>query len=238
MDREGKNILGVFVDGISMNVALERAQGWLDSDTQHMIVTPNPEILLEASRNDDYAAVLNGADMALPDGRGVQMLARLPERVTGVDFSERLLALAAQRGERVVCVVRADGLSDPDVVEKTIKRKFSDIDVTAVGVAIDGWDADVIIDELLELKPAILLVGLGFPQQEQFLAHHLDHIPSARIGIGVGGTFDFWTGAATRAPRWIRAMGFEWLYRVIREPRRLKRIWSAVVVFPLKAFLK
>lgn len=233
MSANTKTVLGVTIHAITMADALALSQQWLDGTQAHMVVTPNPEILLAASKDSVYQAVLNSADLSLPDGKGVQMLARLPERVTGVDFSTRLIETAAERGESVCFVVREDGRSSAEEVRETVEKQFPGAEITVLAVPLNNWNTDVILAELLECAPRIIVVGLGFPQQEQFLSTHLDHLPSARIGIGVGGTFDFWTGAAQRSPRWIQTLGFEWLYRLVKEPRRAGRIWRAVVVFPL-----
>lgn len=236
MSRE--QILGVDIDSLTMSEALERAEEWLDGDTSRMIVTPNPEILLAARRDKNYAAILNSADLSLPDGRGLQFFGDFAERITGVDFSTELLRVASAKSKRVLCVVREDGRSTAAQVRAAIADRFDGVAVAAISVRLDNWDTDVIVDQVLAAEPTVILVGLGFPHQEKWLAHHLDHIPSARIGIGVGGTFDFWTGKARRAPRLFRALGLEWLYRVACEPRRLGRIWRAVVIFPLVAFFK
>lgn len=236
MSRE--HILGIDIDSVTMAEALECAEQWLDGDTPRMIVTPNPEILLAARGDKNYTAILNSADLSLPDGRGLQFFGDFAERITGVDFSTELLRVATEKGKRVLCVVREDGRSTAAEVQSAIADRFEGLAVTAIPVRLDNWDTDVIVDQVLAAQPALILVGLGFPHQEKWLAHHLDHIPSARIGIGVGGTFDFWTGKASRAPRLFRALGLEWLYRLAREPRRFGRIWRAVVIFPLVAFFK
>jgi N-acetylglucosaminyldiphosphoundecaprenol N-acetyl-beta-D-mannosaminyltransferase len=80
--------------------------------------------------------------------------------------------------------------------------------------------------------PEILLVGFGHPKQERWIANNLHQFPSVKIVVGVGGTFDVWAGRIFRAPKWLRALGLEWLWRLMQEPKRFRRIWNAVIVFP------
>jgi len=94
---------------------------------------------------------------------------------------------------------------------------------------------DEMIDAVLSAAPTIVLVGLGAPKQERWIARHADAFPSVRVMIGVGGAFDMWAGSRRRAPRAFRRLGLEWLWRLTLEPRRLPRIIRATVVFPVLA---
>jgi N-acetylglucosaminyldiphosphoundecaprenol N-acetyl-beta-D-mannosaminyltransferase len=93
-------------------------------------------------------------------------------------------------------------------------------------------DDAVIMRMIKDAKPHLLLVAFGAPAQDLWIHEHLKNLPSVRVAMGVGGTFDFLAGVQKRAPRWMRSIGLEWLWRFIREPSRWKRMWRAVVVFP------
>jgi N-acetylglucosaminyldiphosphoundecaprenol N-acetyl-beta-D-mannosaminyltransferase len=221
-------------------------RAFLDGERTARVFTPNPEILLRARRDPAYAQVLEAADLALPDGTGVALVLSLRERRPvrrwpGVELAAVLIRLAAERGDRVAFLGSA-----PDVAEAAIERwrrvaPALDAVVVAPGVSIgaDGTgttphDEAATLDAIRSAEPAVLLVGLGAPKQERWIARHADDFPSVRIMIGVGGAFDMWAGRFRRAPRPLHAVGLEWLWRLALEPRRLPRIVRAVVVFPLR----
>jgi len=220
--------------------------GFLDGDRTFRIFTPNPEILLRARSDAAYADVLRSADLALPDGTGVTLVQTLRDgrtvrRWPGVEIAAFLVRLAAERGETVAFVGGA-----PDVAERAAARwrtlPGSNVVVAGAGVEVDEDGSarpaerdDEMVDTIRSAAPAIVLVGLGAPKQERWIARHADAFPSVRVMIGVGGAFDMWAGSRRRAPRAFRTLGLEWLWRLALEPRRLPRIIRATVVFPVLA---
>ena len=220
--------------------------GFLDGDRTFRIFTPNPEILLGARSDASYADVLRSADLALPDGTGVTLVQTLRDgrsvrRWPGVEIAAFLVRLAAERGETAAFVGGA-----PDVAESAAARWRSlpglKIVVAGAGVEVDEDGSarpaereDEMIDAIRSAAPAIVLVGLGAPKQERWIARHGDAFPSVRVMIGVGGAFDMWAGSRRRAPRAFRRLGLEWLWRLTLEPRRLPRIIRSTVVFPVLA---
>ena len=220
--------------------------GFLDGDRAFRIFTPNPEILLRAREDTGYADVLRSADLALPDGKGVTLVQTLRDgrtvrRWPGVEIAAFLVRLAAERGETVAFVGGA-----PDVAERAAARWRTlpglKVVVAGAGVVVDEDGStrpserdDEMVDTIRSAAPAIVLVGLGAPKQERWIARHADAFPSVRVMIGVGGAFDMWAGSKRRAPRAFRTLGLEWLWRLALEPRRLPRIIRATVVFPFLA---
>jgi N-acetylglucosaminyldiphosphoundecaprenol N-acetyl-beta-D-mannosaminyltransferase len=190
--------------------------------------------------------VLGSADLALPDGTGVMLVQTLRDgrsvrRWPGVEIAAFLVRLAAERGETVAFVGGA-----PDVAERAVARwrTLPGLKVIVVGAGVevdeDGSTRpaerdDDMVDAIRSAAPAIVLVGLGAPKQERWIARHADSFPSVRVMIGVGGAFDMWAGSRRRAPRAFRTLGLEWLWRLALEPRRLPRIIRATVVFPVLA---
>lgn len=222
-------------------------EGFLDGDRASRIFPLNPEILLRARGDGSYADVLNTADLALPDGAGVAIVEsvrtrRRVRRWPGVDIGATLVRLAAERDVTVALVGGA-----PEVAERAAERWRARlpalrIEVVGSGVAIgdDGRsptaDRDIdLIERLRMIAPAIVLVGLGSPKQERWIARNANAVPSARIVMGVGGTFDMWAGTLRRAPRLLRRLGLEWAWRLVLEPHRLPRILRAIAVFPFRA---
>jgi N-acetylglucosaminyldiphosphoundecaprenol N-acetyl-beta-D-mannosaminyltransferase len=240
-------IFGVRLDELASVEQLRGvATGFLDGDRAFRIFTPNPEILLRARSDPAYADVLRSADLALPDGTGVTLVQTLRDgrsvrRWPGVEIAAFLVRLAAERGETVAFVGGA-----PDVAERAAARwrtlPGSKVVVAGAGVEVDEDGSarpaerdDEMVDAIRSAAPAIVLVGLGAPKQERWIARHADAFPSVRIMIGVGGAFDMWAGSKRRAPRAFRTLGLEWLWRLALDPRRLPRIIRATVVFPVLA---
>jgi len=240
-------IFGVRLDELaSVEQVRGVATGFLDGDRAFRIFTPNPEILLFAREDTEYADVLRSADLALPDGTGVAIVqtlrnGRSVRRWPGVEIAALLLRLAAERGETVAFVG-----GTPEVAERSAARwrALPGLKVVTAGAgATIGEDGlaqptdreDEIVEAIRSASPTIVLVGLGAPKQERWIERHADDFPSVRIMIGVGGAFDMWAGSKRRAPRALRTLGLEWLWRLALEPRRLPRILRATVVFPVLA---
>lgn len=219
---------------------------FLHSQSSHMVVTVNPEILVHASRDRDYCALLNRADLLIADGVGLRIISTLlsfiskgytplPATLSGVDIARWLLSIAQTRNMTVTCVVWEKGRTTTADLQRTLMTIAPQARVQCIA-SNRAEPTQQFLQIIKQHAPAILFVGSGFPFQEQWLAKALPHLPSVRIGIGVGGTFDFWTGRARRAPQFLRTFGCEWLWRLIREPRRIMRIFRAVIIFPLLVF--
>jgi N-acetylglucosaminyldiphosphoundecaprenol N-acetyl-beta-D-mannosaminyltransferase len=241
------SVFGVQLHELDTEGQLLRELGrMLDDERPHRVFTPNPEILLLARRDHGYASVLNTADLALPDGTGVALVEsirsrRRVRRWPGVEVGADLLRLAATRGESVVLLGGREGAA-----ERAANRWRS----TLPGLRVEAAGSDVafgddgradpvaeaeLVERIRSLSPAIVLVGLGAPKQERWIAEHAQLLPSARVLMGVGGAFDMWGGTLRRAPGWMHAAGLEWLWRLALEPARLPRIARATLVFPVLA---
>lgn len=230
-------ILGIRVDEIGESEALERVRGFLHDKNQHTIYTPNPEMLVAASKSAAFRDILNKGSLNICDGRGVQLFGRLKYRIPGVEFMKNLCGLAA-REEKSVYLLG----SGSDIVLSKTRQKLIALypQLHIVGVhsgpklsASGKGDSQEAIASINEAKPDILFVAFGHQKQEMWIDKHLHKFPSVKIAMGVGGSFDFISGAKRRAPKWMQQIGLEWLYRLIREPQRLKRIITATIVFPL-----
>jgi N-acetylglucosaminyldiphosphoundecaprenol N-acetyl-beta-D-mannosaminyltransferase len=244
------SVFGVQLDELDSRGQLLRELGrMLDDERPHRVFTPNPEILLLARDDHAYASVLNTADLALPDGTGVALVEsirarRRVRRWPGVEIGADLLRLAATRGEAVALLGGHEGAA-----ERAAERWRSTLPGLAVavvgssmGFGRDGRAADPgveteLVDRLRALAPAVVLVGLGAPKQERWIAEHAELLPSARVLMGVGGAFDMWGGTLRRAPGWMHVLGLEWLWRLALEPSRLPRIARATLLFPVLALV-
>ena len=218
------NILGVAFDALTLGEAEERADALLCSGAGGYIVTANPEIVLRCREDAAYAAAVNGAELVLADGVGDLCAARilgtpLPGRVAGADLVPRLLARLAERSGSVFLYGARPGVAE---------RAGESLQSACPGLRIAGTENGYISDEtaLLEAlereKPDLLLLGLGAPRQELWMAENRQRTPA--VMIGVGGLLDVFAGDIPRAPEAWQRLGLEWLYRLLREPRRFKRV--------------
>ena len=229
------NILGVQLNNLSKAEALNKVKEYLVGAGQHQIVTPNPEIILAASRDREFFNILNRADLAVADGVALKFAAWLKGknlvRIAGADLTQELLSLAEQAGKKVVIFNWRDGLSRREEISRALADKYSKLAVLVVDI---GRQEPVDFIQANAFAPEIIFCTLGFPFQEKFIFYNLPNLPTAKIGLGVGGSFDFLTGKLPRAPLWLRRIGLEWLWRLIKQPRRWKRIVKAVIIFPIK----
>ncbi|MFH1078227.1 MAG: WecB/TagA/CpsF family glycosyltransferase [Patescibacteria group bacterium] len=239
-DRMTFECFGLVIHGLDWRGTLSRIDEAILHGTKTWIVTANPEIMLAAKRDAGYWQTLRQADLRLVDGFGLKLVGWLsgasPKRMTGVDLSERLVALAEERGWGVALVGAKEGIADK--VAWKLRKQHPKLRLVAEqGGAIDKTGAgDVASDEALHRltmnAPDLLLVAFGHPKQEEWIRRYVDTLPSVKVAVGVGGTFDYWSGTAKPAPAFRRALGLAWLWRLLREPRRWRRILDAVIVFP------
>ena len=220
---------------------------FLDGDRPFRIYTPNPEILLLARHDPSYAAVLDGADLALPDGTGVAVLGSLRNRRRvrrwpGVEIGALLLQLAAERELTVAFVGGNAGAPERAAARWRAVHRGLRIRVVGDGVAVDDDGTvlppardDAVTRSVADAGATIVLVGLGAPKQERWIARMAAQLPDVRIMVGIGGAFDMWAGDLPRAPSTLHRLGLEWVWRLRLEPRRLTRIVRATIVFPLRA---
>lgn len=233
---EKVNILGAKVDLVKMDVAFERAAGFLKGGEKKVIFTPNSEIILYASRNEDFMKKLNSADLLIADGIGVvyasKMLKRpLRERVAGFDLLKRLMPYAAKEGLSVYLLGAKPGVAEK--AAENLKNEYKGLKIVGMHDGYFKDDGEVIAD-INEKKPDLLLVCLGFPKQEEWVAKNRDKL-SVRLMIGAGGSLDVFAGTAERAPDFYVNHGLEWLYRLKKEPWRFMRM-TALPVFAIKVF--
>ncbi len=194
------------------------------------IVTLNPEILLAARADERYRQVLNAATYNLVDGVGICFASllygvRVPARMTGTMLLHMILSELDARHGHVYLAIYRGGLSTYRDVADALQKTYPHITISGKEYEKNA----VISDETLPGTVDVVVCNFGAPAQERFL-HNL-HGTLVKIGIGVGGACDFCTHKLPRAPRWMRKSGLEWLYRVIKQPRRYKRIMRATIVF-------
>jgi N-acetylglucosaminyldiphosphoundecaprenol N-acetyl-beta-D-mannosaminyltransferase len=236
------NILGINLSAGNEEWALKKVQEFLNSDSFHYAVTPNPEIILLAQIDSEFAQVLNRADLNLADGMGLKIAGLIKgqkiKRITGSDFSLKILKLAEAQHKKVAVINWGKGLSGKIEIEQALKKKYPELKCLVLDVP-RALNLDSLAQTALnDFAPEIVFTALGFPYQEKIIFNNRNNWPSVRFAIGVGGTFDFISGKARRAPKLMRQAGLEWLWRLGKQPRRLKRIYRATFVFMTKILFK
>ena len=199
-------------------------------------MTPNNEMLVEAVRNEPFRNLLSRTALNLPDSTGLLFAARstgqvLPMRVTGVDTVERVCA-SLDASCPVFLLGGAPGVAGTAADALRAKNPALVVAGTFAGSPREE-DASAIVELINRSGAHLLLVAYGAPAQDLWIANHLPSMPSVRVAMGVGGTFDFLAGVQKRAPHMVRRLGLEWIWRVVRQPSRLPRIIRATVLFPL-----
>lgn len=238
------SILGTPVDVIDLAGALALIAGWLQpigagSELRH-VVTINPEFVIAARRDAEFGAVLRAAALATADGVGIRLAGRLlnvpvGKRVTGVDLVEGLAGLSA-RNERCRLFLLGAGPGVADDAAARLRARFPSVQIagTLAGSSTGAGFAEV-ESQLTGAGATVLLVAFGHPTQDLWIARHREALAAHGIlvSIGVGGTFDYLSGRIPRAPRLVRRLGLEWLYRLVRQPWR----WRRQLALPLFVLL-
>lgn len=231
MERKQYKLLGYNIDLFTMAEAMEYANKLIDENKSSHIVTINPEIMEYANNHEDFAKILNEAELVVPDGIGIKIGLKINgvdvERITGIGFAKALVENASKNNIPLAMVG-----AKPHVIEKAqqnLKEEYPDLNIV---YAHDGYfkDNQEIFEGLKNASPKILLVALGAPKQEQFI-YELKSILPSTLMIGIGGSFDVWAGEVQRAPEIWQKLGLEWMYRTIKQPERFKRIFPTLPLF-------
>lgn len=225
---ESVNLLGMRVDRVTMDQAIGLAEEYIRSGRPHHIVTADASMVVTASQDPEFARIVAASDLVTPDGAGILWATRrlgapVPAKVSGVDLSAQLIARSGSKGWRVYFFGAAPGVADAAAAK--MRERYPDCAI--VGTR-DGFfkpeDEPRIIEEIRGAKPDILLLALGIPKQEKFIARHKEAL-GVPVMIGVGGTLDVFSGTVKRAPVWMQNVGLEWLYRTASDPkRRIKKL--------------
>lgn len=216
-------VLGIKIDDYSMKETVRHIQEAIEKKEQTWVVTANPELIFAAGRDARLKQLINRAQLVTPDGVGVVWAANrlghpVPERVTGIDLLDALFPVAAEKKWRIFFLGSKPGVAEL-AAHKVAEQHPGVIWQTQHGY-FKPEEQPQILEKIREFKPELLLVGLGAPRQEFWIASHQD---LARVSIGVGGSFDALAGLNKRAPHWIRDIHLEWLYRLLKQPRRVRR---------------
>lgn len=222
------SIFGVPLQIHTYETAVDQAIDSLRSEKMTQLVTPNTEMLMRARRDKKLKEALQTAPISVLDGVGLVWAIKYlynvrAARVTGVDLIERILASMNEqmKGSRVLFIGRSDGL-DAKSAQKAahlLQARYADLSIKGISMSLD----DISLNNINDHHPDFLIVGFGVPFEEIWLAEQSKNLSTVRLAIGAGASADFIAGVQKRAPVWVQNIGMEWLYRLIRRPKRLVR---------------
>ena len=219
------DVMGLKFDSVTMDEALSRAEALLRGEKAAYVVTPNAEIAYEALHDIQLREMLNGADLMLPDGAGVVLASKLlrtpvKQKVAGVDFAAGLLGILERNGESLYLLGGKPGIGEL-AAQKMLEAHPQ---LRIAGIA-DGYfqDEAPVIAKINASGADALFVCLGAPKQERFMVQHRQEL-HVHLMAGLGGSLDAFAGTVQRAPAWMIRLNLEWLYRLIREPKRFRRM--------------
>ncbi len=217
-------VLGVPFDPVDLGAAVEVCARLVQDGRPHLVVTANPEAVMRAQADPEFAEVIRGADLVVADGIGVIWASRrlgqpLPGRVPGIELVEALCAHAARAGLRVFLLGGAEGVAER--AAQNLVRRYPGLRIGGTHHGYFTEDAPVVA-RVAESRSELLFVGMGMPRQEKWLSRHLSAL-GVRLAVGVGGSLDVLAGRVRRAPEVLRRLHLEWLYRLLQEPRRWRR---------------
>jgi len=228
----------LLLDDVDINEGLQCVRGFFDSSQNNFIAFVNAHCFNVSQKDTEYRKALLGANLILNDGIGVKIGMRLKkqslkENMNGTDFIPRVLELSSIEKKNVFFLGGKPGVSD--IAVKNVQSQFPDLNIVGSN---DGYfiDSDEVIKKINSLKTDVLIVGMGVPRQELWIAENKNKL-NTKVCIAGGAIIDFQAGNVKRAPVWIQKLHLEWVYRLVQEPRRLwKRYFIGNAMFFLNLY--
>ncbi|MFA6081985.1 MAG: WecB/TagA/CpsF family glycosyltransferase [Patescibacteria group bacterium] len=230
--------MDIKIDLLTLDQILAQVHRFVDSKTPHQICTVNTEFVMEARHNPLFKATLNSADISVADGAGIVLAAKLlhqpiPSRITGVDLTQFIAKMAAEQGFSIFLLGGRNGVAQKVADLWTTEHPTLKI----AGVYEGSPDDPEVIPTILRHQPSILLIAWGAPKQDIWIHQHKNEL-NVPVMMGVGGTFDYLAGVKKRPPLAWRNAGFEWLWRLVHEPKRFKRQLALPKMFILILWMR
>jgi N-acetylglucosaminyldiphosphoundecaprenol N-acetyl-beta-D-mannosaminyltransferase len=233
-------LLGVPIDSVLMQEALERIERLIEARWPSYVVTPNVDVLVKLQTDAEFRRIYDDASLVVADGMFLIWAAKflgmpLKEKVSGSDLFVEFCELAARKGYKIYLLGAMPGVA-PKAAAILMKR-YAGLNIVGTysppfGFEEDEAECERIVRMIRDAAPDVLFIGLGSPKQEKWLVRH-KHRYGTPVSIGVGISFDYVAGTVKRAPRWMQNAGFEWFWRLLMEP---KRLWRRYLVEDLVFF--
>ncbi len=218
------NILGYKV----FNETKENFLREIDKRDKTIVISGNPEILYSGLENENLNKLFNGKDsIIIPDGVGTVIAAKMvknpvKEKIAGIDVMKAIIEKCEKEGKGIYLLGAEEEILK--LCKENIKKTFPNIKIVGSHNGFfDLNNCDDIIEDIKKSNPWGLFIAMGCPRQENFIVNYIDEL-NCNFYMPVGGSFDVFAGKVNRAPKWMLSLGLEWLYRVLKEPWRIKRL--------------
>jgi N-acetylglucosaminyldiphosphoundecaprenol N-acetyl-beta-D-mannosaminyltransferase len=225
--RSQATVLGCRIDRVGMEEALRMAEGFIADGGAHQIVTADASMLVMAADDGELKELINTSDLVVPDSTGVvwachKMKQPVPERVAGVDLMEALCERGAKHGWTAYFLGAAPGVAEE--AARKLEARFPGFKVVGThnGFLKPG-DDEAIEEEIRALRPQLLFVAMGIPRQEKWIRQRMNGL-GVPVCVGVGGSLDCHSGRVKRAPKVFQRLHIEWLYRLVSNPSKYKKV--------------
>jgi len=244
-------VLNVRVNKITAEEIISKIDKFLLSEKQHYLVTFNPEMAVEAQKDNYFQSIINQADLVIPDGIGIILAGKIIDckislkKISGIDLIYKICEAEFIKDKKIYLLGAREKVAEK--AANILRQKYFCLSIVGAeeGIKILNTKYQILksnskslsklnnelIQRINKAKPDILFVAFGSPRQEKWIFENLKKMPSVKLAIGVGGSFDFISGKIKRAPLVFRKLGLEWFWRLILEPRRIKRIYNATMKF-------
>lgn len=229
MERNLVKLQGYGIDSFTFEEALDYIYS-----NRGIVITINPEMIQAAKNDEEFNNIIKNSQLVIPDGIGVQIGLKIlgynVKRIAGIEFARKLIDKFSEHSEPIAFVG-----AKPEIIEKAVENIKKETPSVNIVYAQDGYftDEEKVLEELKNSGAKLVLAALGSPKQEIFIKKAQTNMPDA-VMIGIGGSFDVWSGEVKRAPEIYQKLGLEWLYRTIKEPKRFKRIFPTLPLFIIK----
>lgn len=240
MTQTRKKVLGYGIDLVSFSEALCKVDDSIRDKSGMQIVTINPEMINQGHAIPEMDEILKNAEMILPDGVGIKIALKLKginqERIAGIEFAKKIIELCAKNGYKIALFG-----AKQEVIEKTEENLLKEYPELKIVYSRNGYfskeEEQQIKEDIKNAGPDVIFTALGAPKQEIFNKEMKQLLPGS-VFIGIGGSFDVWSGMVQRAPEIWQKTGLEWLYRTLKEPQRFKRIFPTLPLFLIKVIIE
>ena len=240
MTQTRKKVLGYGIDLVSFSEALCKVDDSIRDKSGMQIVTINPEMINQGHAIPEMDEILKNAEMILPDGVGIKIALKLKginqERIAGIEFAKKIIELCAKHDYKIALFG-----AKQEVIEKTEENLLKEYPELKIVYTRNGYfskeEEQQIKEDIKNAGPDVIFTALGAPKQEIFNKEMKQLLPGS-VFIGIGGSFDVWSGMVQRAPEIWQKTGLEWLYRTLKEPQRFKRIFPTLPLFLIKVIIE
>lgn len=240
MTNKRKKILGYEIDLLNFSEALDFAQNHIEEKLGMQVVTINPEMIEQGKNIPEMDEILKSADLVIPDGIGIKIALKLnginQERIAGIEFAHKIIEKCAKNGYTLALLGAKE-----EVLQRTKENLEKEFPGLKIVYSRNGYfnkdEEELIKQDIQKSAPQVLLTALGAPKQEIF-NREMKELSPQTLFIGIGGSFDVWSGNVQRAPEIWQKTGLEWLYRTLKEPQRFKRIFPTLPLFVIKVIME